>query len=47
MADGKLRRVVELADTVVEGPFVESLRDESLSFRGSSNQRIIDVAKML
>lgn len=43
----ELKRVVELADVVVEGPFVESLRDVSLRFRGSSNQRIIEVASAL
>jgi anaerobic ribonucleoside-triphosphate reductase activating protein len=29
-------------DVVVDGPFVEELRDITLPFRGSSNQRIIN-----
>ena len=29
-------------DVLVDGPFVEELRDEQLRFRGSSNQRILE-----
>lgn len=36
------RNLAESVDVVVDGPFVESLRDIRLQFRGSSNQRIID-----
>ncbi len=39
------RRIMDYTDVLVDGPFVESLRDLSLRFRGSSNQRLIDVAR--
>ena len=34
-------------DVVVDGPFIEAEKDLSLAFRGSRNQRIIDVRKTL
>ena len=36
-----------LLDVLVDGPFVEELHDITLLFRGSSNQRLIDVPKTL
>lgn len=33
--------LLPLFETVVDGPFIEALRDTSLLFRGSSNQRLI------
>ena len=39
--------LLKLIDVLVDGPFVKSLRDEDLFFRGSSNQRIINVQKSL
>lgn len=43
MVDDHLKDCVMQVDTVVEGPFIESLRDPDLLFRGSSNQRIIHI----
>lgn len=34
-------------DVLVDGPFIEDLKDLTLKFRGSSNQRVIDVQKSL
>lgn len=41
------RELLEVTDLLVDGPFVKHLRDLTLKFRGSSNQRIIDVKKSL
>ena len=38
---------LSLLDVLVDGPFVEELHDITLLFRGSSNQRLIDVPKSL
>lgn len=38
---------IELIDVVVDGRFVKELKDVKLHWRGSSNQRVIDVQKTL
>lgn len=42
-----LREIMRYTDVLVDGAYVDELRDISLPFRGSSNQRIIDVPKSL
>ena len=39
--------IVKMCDVVVDGPYIEEQRDITLKFRGSKNQRIIDVRKTL
>ena len=39
--------ILGLTDILVDGRFVEELKDITLNFRGSSNQRIIDVKASL
>ena len=39
--------IVKYIDYLVDGKYVDELRDLRLKFRGSSNQRIIDVQKSL
>ena len=39
--------LLSACDVVVDGPFIEAEKDLSLAFRGSRNQRIIDVHETL
>ena len=39
--------MLSLIDVLVDGEFKEELKDIRLRFRGSSNQRVIDVPKTL
>jgi anaerobic ribonucleoside-triphosphate reductase activating protein len=39
--------MLELIDVLVDGKFEEDKKDISLLFKGSSNQRVIDVKKSL
>lgn len=43
----RYKELLELCDVLVDGKFIQSQKDLSLEFRGSSNQRIIDVQKSL
>lgn len=45
--DFKREEIVRKCDVVVDGRYIDSQRDVSLKWRGSSNQRVIDVKKSL
>ena len=45
--DLKVLPVMKYIDVLVDGPFVERWKDLSLYFRGSQNQRVIDVPASL
>jgi len=38
---------VPLIDVIVDGPYIQALRNVQLHWKGSSNQRVIDVKKTL
>ena len=45
--DLKDKEVSKYIDVLVDGQYVEALRDPKLKYAGSSNQRVIDVQKSL
>lgn len=47
LADPERRACLAWIDTLVDGRYVEQLRDPRLPFRGSSNQRILDLKEIL
>ncbi|MCB6288754.1 radical SAM protein, partial [[Clostridium] scindens] len=47
LADERKKRLLVQLDVLVDGKFVNELKDYRLVFKGSRNQRIIDVQKSL
>ena len=45
--DLKDKEVMQYLDVLVDGQFMDELKDPRLKWRGSSNQRVIDVQKSL
>lgn len=39
--------IINLCDVIVDGKFIEELKDITLKWKGSSNQRVIDVRKSI
>ncbi len=44
---GNARRLLDVADILVDGPYIKEQRDPRLPFRGSRNQRILNVKESL
>lgn len=42
-SEPKLHLILGMADYLIDGPYIESMRDLSLQMRGSSNQSIIEL----
>lgn len=45
-ANSHTKQILEAADYLIDGPYVEAKRDITLPMRGSSNQSIIDLKKI-
>lgn len=41
------KKIIEQCDVVVDGRYIDKLRNITLKWRGSSNQRVVDVQKTL
>ncbi|MGE5422759.1 MAG: anaerobic ribonucleoside-triphosphate reductase activating protein [Ignavibacteriales bacterium] len=41
--DVSVMKILENTDILIDGPYMEELKDLSLAYRGSRNQRIIDI----
>ena len=43
----KIKQILEMADVLIDGPYVKAQRDITLPMRGSRNQRIIDLKEKI
>lgn len=42
----KVNQILHMSDYLIDGPYIEALRDITLKMRGSSNQRIINLREV-
>ena len=43
--DGRVLNILKAINFLIDGPYIEELKDTTLAMRGSSNQRIINMKK--
>ena len=41
MNNTRINNILELVDVLIDGPYIDELRDVTLHMRGSSNQNIL------
>lgn len=46
ITNGKLQEILKKADVLIDGPYIQSQRDITLSMRGSKNQNIINLKEI-
>ncbi len=44
--DSDIEYILDNINTLVDGPFIQNLKNISLKFRGSENQRVINIIKI-
>lgn len=44
--DGRTPQILELADVLIDGPYIQSQRDITLPMKGSKNQNIINLKEI-
>ena len=45
--DEQMSKVLPFVDVIIDGQFIEDLKDITLKYKGSTNQRVIDIPKTM
>lgn len=45
--DERMSKVLPFVDVIIDGQFIEELKDITLKYKGSTNQRVIDIPKTM
>lgn len=47
ISDEQMSKVLPFVDVIIDGQFIEDLKDITLKYKGSKNQRVIDIQKTM